>query len=115
MFSSDGRYLAAGYSDGKVQLWNASTREPEGDRIDAGGNSISLDKFDRNICIFFPMAFSPDGALSAIGHKNNTVRLWETRTRQLKDETIVGLKTDSCDDEVYAVCLFLRWYAFCRC
>ena len=100
-FSPDSIHLAAGYSDGKVQLWNTRTRQPEGDPLDAG--HIPIGPYgNAPDCTFFPAAFSPDGTLLAIGDVYNTVRLWDTRTRHPQGDPMLGLRSDKYDSE--AVC-----------
>ena len=78
-FSPDGRYLAAGYRDGDVRLWEL----PGGSLV----NTISVGIGGAGAVI--PIAFSPDGRYLATGGflaagskdvKNRTAKLWEPAT-----------------------------------
>lgn len=70
-FSPDGRFLAAGYADWTVQLWNMTTFQPEGKPFNANAKPIRA------------VAFSPDGKLLATGNSDGTASLWDMTTRQL--------------------------------
>jgi len=78
VLSPDGKIVAAGgYSDGAVRVWDADTGKklrqfegcdkPENARYYTG----------------YPVAFSPDGRLLAVGGWRGTTGLWDTATGQL--------------------------------
>lgn len=65
--SRDGRWLAAGGSDGVIRLWDLSTR----------GEPLLLQGHKR---LAAGVAFSPDSTLLASGSDDATVRLWDVPT-----------------------------------
>ena len=68
-----------------VQLWNAGTRQPEGDALSAPDTPSSL-------------AVSPDGKLIAAGYEDGVVRFWNVRTRQQAGATVtVAADSDQVD------------------
>ena len=71
-FSSDGRVLASGNSDGTIDLWDVATRK----RIDTLAAHAGL------VARF---AFSPDGAaLASSSWQDHDVKVWDVASRQLK-------------------------------
>ena len=71
-FSSDGRTLAGGQSDGKISLWSVGT----GVFLHATAavaNSIGSHPI-------LSLAFSPDGETLAAGVEDGTLRLWDVKT-----------------------------------
>ncbi|OLE66629.1 MAG: hypothetical protein AUI36_07330 [Cyanobacteria bacterium 13_1_40CM_2_61_4] len=68
-FSPDSKILAASRSDGVV-LWNIAEQRVEG----------KLKGHDREV---HPVVFSPDGKFIATGSADMTVRLWDSKSRQL--------------------------------
>ena len=66
-FAPDGMTLASGARDGKILLWNVSTRASIG-TLEEGGDVKSV-------------AFAPDGMTLASGAENATVKLWDVVTR----------------------------------
>jgi WD40 repeat protein len=67
-FSRDGQTLAIANGHGTVQLWDAATRRPIGQPLNAG--------------TAFGVAFSPDGKTLATGSVAGTVQLWDVATQQ---------------------------------
>ncbi len=67
--SRDGRFLAAGTSQGKIRIWDVATRE-----------SFDLPKFDGHT---YSLAFSPDGGQLAAGI-DTSLCLWDLATRDLR-------------------------------
>ena len=68
-FSPDGATVAAGSSDGTVQLWDATTQNEVGTTMTAGPAAIKA------------LAFSPGGKVLAAGGEDGDVRLWDTATQ----------------------------------
>jgi WD40 repeat protein len=68
-FSSDGKLVASGQSDGKVRLWEVSSGHKLGQLSGHEG-------------IITSVAFSPDGRFVLTGAADKTARLWETRSRR---------------------------------
>ncbi|PVG01714.1 WD40 repeat-like protein [Serendipita vermifera] len=67
-FSSDGKYLVSGYSNGTIRLWNIETRQQVG----------SIMKGDQ----LYPMhsvAVSCDGHCVASGSRDGMIRLWRVQ------------------------------------
>ena len=75
-FSADGTILASGSCDGTTKLWDVAAQQ----------NIDILEEDGLAPCIY-SVAFSPDGALLAIGRGNDpfggTVKLWEVSTRRI--------------------------------
>ncbi len=65
----DGRFLAAGSSQGKIRIWDVATRE-----------SFDLPKFEGHT---YSLAFSPDGGQLAAGI-DASLCLWDLATRELR-------------------------------
>jgi len=113
-FSPSGAVLAIVNSAGAVQLWNARTRQPISGLIDAGTSEavfsadgsmlatvnpgpgpVQLWNAHTGRAIGGPLpnsdggayaaAFSPAGALLAIGSADGTVQIWDAGTRQPAD------------------------------
>lgn len=68
--SPDGRLLATGSGNGRIQLWDLPSGAPLGTLQASSG-------------IIYCIAFSPDGALLATATDTNEVHLWDTSRRQL--------------------------------
>jgi WD40 repeat protein len=69
-FSPGGKTLAAGSSDGVVQLWNVTSR--------AGIGWLFTDDFSEITSV----GFSPDGEFVAAGDDEGTTQLWDVATLQ---------------------------------
>ena len=79
-YSPDGRTLAIGWGTGGISLSDAKTEAPP----------QFLDLHHRGEVS--SLAFSPDGALLASCGEDNTVRLWDVKTRKLL-RTFIGHKS----------------------
>jgi WD40 repeat protein/serine/threonine protein kinase len=66
--SPDGRFLAAGGSDGRVKLWNTQTWEEVGGGFQAHGLHVHR------------VAFSPSGRHLATASWDGTVKIWDVAT-----------------------------------
>lgn len=69
-WSPDGSTLAAGYSDGSILLWDASTGDA---RQTLAGHSDSV----------LSLAWSPHGRILASASSDKTIRLWDVATGHL--------------------------------
>jgi hypothetical protein len=72
-FSPDGRILAVGLRDGRIELWHRSTGETFHLQDAFRGGSNGLTK----------MTFSSDGRTLAVGEPDGPVRLWDVESRKL--------------------------------
>lgn len=70
VFSPDGDTLAAGSTNGKINLWDVQTGEL--------GNTLT-----EHTGIVSSLVFSPDGHTLAAGNKDGTVLLWNVGTAEL--------------------------------
>jgi WD40 repeat protein len=71
-FSPDDRYIASGSgSDDTLQLWDASTLQPDGQPM-VGHKGL----------LIYSVSFSPDSQRIASGNSDGTVRVWSLKTRQ---------------------------------
>jgi WD40 repeat protein len=77
-FSSDGRSVAAGNTDGEVRLWDVSTHKQIGAPLIGGNSQVAT------------LAFSPDSQTLGVLGQDGTVRLWDTATRQRIDSAFSG-------------------------
>jgi WD40 repeat protein len=81
-FLPDGTRIVTGSSDNTIQLWDAGTGEPVGERLRGHTDSINS------------VSFSPDGTRIVTGSWDKTVRLWDARTGEPVGESLWG-HTDS--------------------
>ena len=77
-FSPDGRLLAIGYPNGRLQLWSTDAGKPVS-RLLAGDTGD-----------IYALAISPDNAILATGSSDRTVRLWDIETQQTIGAPLVG-------------------------
>ena len=78
--SPSGKVIAAGYEDGMVRFWNASTRQQIGVTVTVAAATDQIDV----------MAFSPDGQTLAIGSDDGAARLVDVKTAQTIGEPLIG-------------------------
>jgi len=64
-FSYDGRLIATGSADGKVQVWDTVSGRELGSFVDRLKSSVEC------------LAFSPDGKLLVSGHRNGACAMWD--------------------------------------
>ena len=76
--SPSGKVIAAGYEDGMVRFWNASTRQQIGVTVTVAAATDQIDV----------MAFSPDGQTLAIGSDDGAARLVDVKTAQTIGEPL---------------------------
>jgi WD40 repeat protein len=74
-FSTDGKLLAAGGTDGAIQLWDVETNS--GTLLEAHRGPVSA------------LAFSPDGKQLASGGWDKSIFLWDIKTHQVLTAPIV--------------------------
>ena len=84
-FSPDGKTFASG-SGYELWLWDVTSGkqkpffvEPVTSYINSDGNEVLGNP------TVFDLSFSPDGKKLATGHRDNTVRLWDVKTRKIKN------------------------------
>lgn len=78
-FSPDGRYFAAGDSDGRVTVWDGDIRNRLGILADSDATgSVST------------LAFSPDGDTLAVADASGTVQLWDVPSSRPLGSTVPG-------------------------
>jgi WD40 repeat protein len=70
-FSPDGKIVAIGTQDRKVQLWDVELGELKKTLLGHGSAVVAV-------------SFSPDGRTLASGSSDSTVKLWDVRTGELK-------------------------------
>ncbi|MBW4475047.1 MAG: NACHT domain-containing protein [Stenomitos rutilans HA7619-LM2] len=68
-FSADGRYVAAGSSNGEVRIWQVS-------------DGKLLFTFKAHSSWVWAVTFSPDGKTLGSGSSDHTITLWDTQTGQ---------------------------------
>lgn len=69
-YSPDGKYIAAGYDNTLVRLWNAKT-----------GSLIKT--FEGHTKVVWSVAFSPDGKYLISGSADKTIKQWNVETGEL--------------------------------
>jgi WD40 repeat protein/serine/threonine protein kinase len=67
-FSSDGRTLISGGSDGLIDIWDVARQQ-------------CLVSIRAHATRIFSVAISPDGAMAASGTTDNAIKLWDLKTR----------------------------------
>ncbi len=109
-FSPDGKYIATGDRNGKVNIWNLSGQKqsefnahegqifnlsfsPDGEKIATFGEDGTLAiwnlsgqqqyKTQAHENIIYSVSFSPDGEKIATAHENGTVAIWNLSGEQL--------------------------------
>ncbi len=87
-FSHDGKKLAAGRSDGLVEIWDIAsrTRVQSSSRHRDPGNPGIPGKHRKALCV----SFSPDDKLLASGGGDTKIRLWNPGTLKQICEPLVG-------------------------
>ncbi len=76
VFSSDGKTMVSGSTDGTVRLWNMKTKKGKA----TGSLMASLEGHTASVlCV----GLSPDGNIIASGSEDKTTRLWDLRHRKL--------------------------------
>ncbi|MCA9309652.1 MAG: protein kinase, partial [Phycisphaerales bacterium] len=66
-FCPDGRLLAAGRTDGGIEIWDVARRR-------------MVRRLEGHLGTVYSVAFSPDGTRLASGGNDTTIRIWDTRT-----------------------------------
>jgi WD40 repeat protein len=82
-FSPNGQTVAAGYSDGQVQLWDAKAGAVQGAPLLGQTGAVT------DVAIL-DVAFSPDGNLLATASADHTVRLWRVADGQPVGSPLTG-------------------------
>jgi WD40 repeat protein len=72
VFSPDGDWLAVGYADGIIRIWQVS-------------DGTQLQELHSHTQTVTSLSFSPDGNWLASGSKDNTLRLWRLTNNSFQD------------------------------
>ncbi len=84
-WSPDGTTLASGACDGAIKFWDVRTGEVVSSiETSPPAAANALTALEGNFIVVFSLAWSPDGALLAVGTGDRLVRLWDTRRAQLR-------------------------------
>ena len=84
-FSPDGRWLAAGYLEGNIAVWNATDQKKE---YDLGGYAARIDS----------ISISPNGLWIASGNRDSSIKMWSAESGCLA----YSLKSENSDIDALA-------------
>lgn len=87
----NGRTLASGGASRQIDLWDA----PSGRRLFSLGKANNLDMAVGHVEAVLTLAFSPDGFMALSGSQDNTVRVWELKSRSCRHTLGARFNTNS--------------------
>jgi WD40 repeat protein len=89
-FSSDGRTLVSGSSDGTLRLWDVDEHAPDGDLPLREGEIVQA------------VAFAPNGDTLASGSVGGAVRLWDVPSRKQLGEPLRAHEPRNVEDLAFS-------------